>query len=199
VVSGQWSVVVIGYGNELRGDDAVGPRAAQAVAAWDVPGVCGLAVHQLTPELAELLATSALAIFVDARVPASGAAAGVSGCPAPAIEVRQLEPCGVNTALGHTGEPCVLLALAAALYGCCPPAWSIAIPAQSFAFGAGLSATAERGLVAALGQISELIGDRQNGETHERIEWDGLGTQRIPGCPPQSPSQIRIRGNGQGR
>src|SRR5262245_1795360 len=69
VVGGRWSVVVIGYGNDLRGDDAVGLRAAQAVAAWDMPGVCGLAVHQLTPELAEILAGAALAIFVDARVP----------------------------------------------------------------------------------------------------------------------------------
>src|SRR5262245_30725916 len=63
-VGGRWSVVVVGYGNELRGDDAVGPRVAQAVAAWDLPGVCGLAIHQLTPELAEILAAAARAIFV---------------------------------------------------------------------------------------------------------------------------------------
>jgi Ni,Fe-hydrogenase maturation factor len=161
---------VIGYGNDLRGDDAVGPRVAQAVAAWDLPGVCGLAVHQLTPELAEILAAAALAIFVDARVPAPSATTSVASPPCLAlaavaperedveqIKVHLLEPSGVDTAIGHTGDPSVLLAFAAALYGRYPSAWSITIPAQSFAFGADLSPAAERGLTAALRQIRELI------------------------------------------
>src|SRR5690242_2835552 len=63
-----WSFVVIGYGNDIRGDDAAGPLAARAVAAWGAPGVRALAAHQLTPELAEALAAAELAIFVDAGV-----------------------------------------------------------------------------------------------------------------------------------
>jgi Ni,Fe-hydrogenase maturation factor len=164
------ATVVIGYGNDLRGDDAIGPLAARAVAAWDASGVCGLAVHQLTPELAEILATAELAIFVDALVsaPATASSASFSILPAcgegepgdvgeAAVEVLPLAPGATDSAIGHTADPRALLALAAALYGRCPPAWSISVPAQSFAFGAPLSPVAARGLATALQQVSNLI------------------------------------------
>ena len=32
-------ILVIGYGNTLRGDDGVGPKVAEAVAALALPGV----------------------------------------------------------------------------------------------------------------------------------------------------------------
>jgi hydrogenase maturation protease len=148
-VSGQRSVVVIGYGNDLRGDDAVGPLAATAVAEWGAPGVYALDVHQLTPELAEVLAAAELAIFVDA-------------CASPEreeVETRLIAPATLDTALGHTGDPRELLALAKALYGHCPAAWLITVPAQSFALGAALSPTAERGLAAALQELRALIAE----------------------------------------
>jgi len=59
------SVLVIGYGNPLRCDDGVGQQIAKAVATWGIPNVEAIAVHQLTPELAEKLVTVDLAIFVD--------------------------------------------------------------------------------------------------------------------------------------
>ena len=58
-------ILVIGYGNELRRDDGLGPRVAASLAG---PGVRALAVRQLTPELAEEVATARLVVFVDARV-----------------------------------------------------------------------------------------------------------------------------------
>ena len=48
--------LVIGYGNELRGDDAVGPLVARTAESWQRPGLRALAVQQLTPELAEDIA-----------------------------------------------------------------------------------------------------------------------------------------------
>ena len=39
-------LLVIGYGNELRGDDGVGPWVARSVADWQVAGVEAVAVHQ---------------------------------------------------------------------------------------------------------------------------------------------------------
>jgi Ni,Fe-hydrogenase maturation factor len=160
---------VIGYGNDLRGDDAVGPLAAAAVAAWDMPGVPALAIHQLTPELAEPLAEADLAIFVDAHVPAPAPKhgqrspslcvweSGVGDEGAEVVSVHPIEPAAVDSAIGHTGDPRALLALTKALYGRCPIAWSITVPAHSFSFGAGLSPVAERGLAAALQQIRNLI------------------------------------------
>jgi Ni,Fe-hydrogenase maturation factor len=183
------STLVIGCGNDLRGDDALGPLAATAVAAWDMPGVQALAVHQLMPELAEALAEADLAIFVDACAPVAppspdqpagyplGGASlvphqrgkgadlplspawerGIGGEGEEFVSVQPIEPAAADSALGHTGDPRALLALTRALYGRCPLAWSITVPARSFAFGAGLSAMAERGLAAALRHIDDLI------------------------------------------
>jgi hydrogenase maturation protease len=144
--------LVIGYGNPLRGDDAIGPRAALAVAAWEIPGVRALAVHQLVPELAEALAAATTAIFVDAHILDSAEDAAEA-----AIAVEPIGPATSVSALGHTADPRALLALTAALYGRCPAAWAIAVPAPCFALGAALSPQAERGLSAALLQVRALL------------------------------------------
>ncbi len=60
------NTLIIGYGNEIRGDDAVGPRIAALVNDWKLPAVTALAVHQLPPELAEPIAAAQQVVFVDA-------------------------------------------------------------------------------------------------------------------------------------
>jgi hydrogenase maturation protease len=148
------SALIIGYGNPLRGDDAVGQQVAAAAERRGLPGALALAVHQLTPELAEPVAHARLAIFVDAY-------------PAPrggSVRVRRLEPAGGPAALGHTGDPRFVLALARALYGACPPAWLVTVPATGFDFGAGLSPTARDGARTALREIARLVrGERAAG------------------------------------
>ena len=139
---------MIGYGNELRGDDAIGPRVAELMAARALPGVRAISARQLTPELAEQLAHAGLAIFVDAY-PAAHAGE-------PAVLARPLTPADVGAALVHTSDPRALLALALALYGRAPPAWQVAAPAVTFDLGAPLSPTAEQGIDAALARIVEL-------------------------------------------
>ncbi|MGF1587982.1 MAG: hydrogenase maturation protease [Pleurocapsa sp.] len=62
--------LVIGYGNTLRSDDGAGQSAANQIAAWGLPNVRSLAVHQLTPELAEDIANADTVIFVDAVISA---------------------------------------------------------------------------------------------------------------------------------
>jgi hydrogenase maturation protease len=149
----RWSVVVIGYGNDLRGDDAVGMRVAAAVAGWRVAGMRVFAVRQLVPELAEMLAAARLAIFVDACPVTAG-----SGRRAPRLEVHALAPDAGASALGHASDPRQLLALAQSLYGAHPQAWLVTVPAATFKLGDALSPTAVRGISAALGQIRQLIG-----------------------------------------
>ena len=63
-------LLVIGYGNTLRGDDGVGPRAAEAIATLALPGVRALVCPLLTPELAEAVSQAGVVIFVDAAVDA---------------------------------------------------------------------------------------------------------------------------------
>lgn len=140
-------ILVIGYGNTLRSDDGVGQAIVELVKAWNLSNVQVLAVHQLTPELAEPLSCADLAIFVDAY-PADFEQK-VQVCPlAPA-------PCGWT--MGHTSAPKGLLAIAQALYNYYPQAWLVAIPANSFELGDSLSPLAEQGMAKALTVIDRLI------------------------------------------
>jgi len=144
----QSAILVIGYGNELRGDDAIGQLVARAVAACDLPGVRALAVHQITPELAEDLAHADYAIFVDAYRAEAGAAT---------VQMRTVDALPLRSLVWHTGEPHLLLALATAVYNRLPRAWWITVPAISFEYGAELTCVAQLGVDEALEVIGDLI------------------------------------------
>lgn len=148
-------VFVIGYGNELRGDDALGPLAAQAIADWALPGVCAIALTQLLPELAVELAEAHLAIFVDARQ------ANTDNESITATRLTLLDPTTGNQlpAIGypHAADPFGLLMLTATLYGAAPPAWLLTMPAAGFELGAPLSPLARRSLAAALEWLAALL------------------------------------------
>jgi hydrogenase maturation protease len=131
-------VLVIGYGNELRRDDGVGPHVARIVEAWRLPGVAAVAVHQLTPELGAGMAGAGEVLFVDAGVDAIG------------LRVLPVHPEIRPAVLGHVGSPAGLLALTAALYDRQPMAWLIRVPVADSDFGENLSATAVCGADAAL-------------------------------------------------
>lgn len=134
--------LVIGYGNELRRDDGVGPLVARTVAGWGLPGVIAIDSHGLLPELAEELSRAERAVFVDAG-------------PGERVEVREIAPGGRET-LGHTGDPAWLLALTGSVYGRCPPAWLVTVPAPDRGFGEGLSPQAAVGMAAALDEVRRL-------------------------------------------
>jgi len=177
------TVLVIGYGSDLRGDDAAGQCAAREVASWRVPHVEVLALHQLTPELAASLAATDRAIFLDAHSAADG----------PAVRVRRIFPNTPNIHVGHASEPQAALALAESAFGRAPEAWWVTIPALDFSFGAALSLVAERGVADALEAIGPLLGLGNSTREARRTEstaarplppgsgvvvTDGAGTQR---------------------
>jgi hydrogenase maturation protease len=124
--------LIVGYGNTLRGDDAVGPQLATMLG--------GIAVQQLVPELAELIAAEDRVIFIDAR---TDLAPGD-------VQVMPVESDSAST---HWCSPGRLLHLAQEVYGKSPEATLIGIGAESFEFGAPLSAAAQQGMEKALAQI----------------------------------------------
>jgi hydrogenase maturation protease len=134
--------LIIGYGNELRGDDGAGPRAARTVSTWALPGVQALAVHQLTPELVVHIRAADEVLFIDAAQQTQ------------AMSIAPLHPRDDERGWAHIAHPAALLALTEALYGCHPPATLVTIPARDFGFGAELSSLAAEGLVQALRWIS---------------------------------------------
>jgi hydrogenase maturation protease len=152
-------MLVIGYGNSLRSDDGAGVRVAEAVAAQGLPGVMALAVHQLTPELAERLADVELAVFVDARVGGDGLEAAIS----------PVEPSSPLCPNGHLSDPRSLLALARWLYGHSPRAWLLTVPGVQFSIDAEISETAARGIDRAVERIAQML---EGGGPRDRIRTE---------------------------
>jgi hydrogenase maturation protease len=128
--------LIIGYGNPLRGDDAVGPLVASRLG--------GIVVHQLNPELAEPLAAASLAIFIDARQDLSPGS----------IEICPIEGSRVLT---HHCTPAYLVQLARDVYGRAPHALLVGIGAESFECGASLSQSAGRGARRAAREIERRL------------------------------------------
>ncbi|MBD2300977.1 hydrogenase maturation protease [Nostoc sp. FACHB-87] len=146
------TVMVIGYGNDLRSDDGIGQRIADEIASWHLSAVKSLAVHQLTPELADALANAELAIFVDAYVPSESFD----------VQVQSLSPAVDHPIAGHTADPQSLLALTRTLYGHCPPALWVTVPAVNFEFGDRFSEVTETGKAIALGKIMQILDKFKN-------------------------------------
>ncbi len=136
----QHSFLIIGYGNELRGDDAVGAQVARAVADWHLPEVKARMVHRIVPELAIEVAKADYVIFVDACDEESCA------------RTVQLDPIVLGghdiqsaSAFSHTHGARGLLRLTEQLYGYSPQAWLLQVPSEDFALGKQLSDTAQEG------------------------------------------------------
>lgn len=150
------TILVIGYGNDIRGDDAAGRCAADRVAAWALPGVEVRTLHQLTPELADPLAAADRAIFLDAHPAAQG----------DAVRVRRLHGDPTPPHAAHTGDPSDLLTLCRRVYGRAPEAWWVTIPAEGFAFGAPLSPRTEAGIVDALAAVRPILASADGTGAH---------------------------------
>jgi hydrogenase maturation protease len=143
--------LIIGYGNVLRHDDGVGPKVAEAVAELHLPNVHSLACQQLSPEHAEAVARVRTVIFVDAAVDAPSE-----------VQLRKLEPNESLQLMAHAADPRTLLALARDVFGHCPEAWWLTIPAVNLGFGEDLSPEAQRGMDTAITEIKKLAALRSD-------------------------------------
>jgi hydrogenase maturation protease len=137
--------LVIGYGNELRSDDGVGPKVAAAVDALHLPGVHTLICQQLSPEHAEPVSQARVVVFVDAAVDAPRE-----------VQFRKLEPAGSSQLMTHAADPRTMLALARDVFGHCPEAWWLTIPAENTGFSEELSPAVRRRLKEAVDKIRAL-------------------------------------------
>ena len=134
--------LVIACGNSLRGDDAVGPAAAEFVKAWQTPGLMVLSVHQLVPELIDEMKEVERVLFIDAAPYTAGQA----------FTASIVAPKQSRRFFGHHDTPANLLALLRDLDGRTPEAWLVTISAASFDHGDGITEIAEK-------------------NTHEAVEW----------------------------
>jgi len=140
--------LVIGYGNPLRGDDGLGWEVAGRLAASVADkSVAIMAVHQLTPELAEPVSEAETVIFVDASYEGEP---GTWRCD-------EVTPASATASpLGHHFDISGLLAYARAVFQASPRAFVVSVAAESFECHDDLSPTVK----AALPQIVRLIRDK---------------------------------------
>ena len=135
-------LLVVGYGNNLRRDDALGCLVAGHVDGQRTPSIRGIELFQLVPELAPQLAETAEVIFVDASVDGSRL-----------VWLPLESQSAVAPRMGHCSDPRWILHLCHSLYGRSPKASMMAIPGKDFGFGEGLSPEARIHFEEAIRQI----------------------------------------------
>jgi len=142
----KFEILVIGCGNELRGDDAVGPKTAAMVAEWHLPGIRAMVCQQFSPDLAVPIAASRRVVFIDSAVEPSGN-----------VTLREVRPAKSQSGNGVPG-PRTLLRLADEIFGRAPSAFWLTIPIENVNVGQNLSTRARDGMQTALEKIRTLAG-----------------------------------------
>lgn len=141
--------LVLAWGNDCRGDDALGPAALAGLQrAWAGRGdIDYLLEHQLQVEHALDLLNRRGVLFIDASVAA----------PAP-FALQRVRPQADPTLGSHALSPAALLQVLAEVVlpvarpplDVAPPAWLLAIRGERFGLGEPLSAAAQDHLQTAL-------------------------------------------------
>jgi hydrogenase maturation protease len=127
----------------------VGPRAAEAVAELNLPGVRTLACALLTPEVADPVSQAKVVIFVDAAVDAPRQ-----------VQFRKLAPAESSQLMAPAADPRTLLALARDVFGRAPEAWWLTIPVEDLSVGDHFSPFAQRRLAEAIDQLRTFAVER---------------------------------------
>jgi hydrogenase maturation protease len=119
--------LVIGYGSPIRGDDAIGPLAADRLEAEGIAdNVQVVSRHVLTAELVPDIAAADLVVFLDA------AAHGPPG----EVRLQRLHPdARAVSTMAHFLDPRELLAWADVLYHRRPDAWLVSAAGARFEYG----------------------------------------------------------------
>lgn len=142
--------LIIGYGNPMRGDDALGWRVAEELArSPNFAEAEVLSCHQLAPELAERISRVQAVFFIDATI---------DGTPG---EVQCREMAGPVSPLRFTHEyaPDELLGLSRALYGAAPKGFVFTMGGKCFEHGEGLSPAVSARIPEVISRITKAIED----------------------------------------
>ena len=144
MTDGAVGVLVVGYGNDLRRDDAAGRRVADSIDRRELPGVTVRTSAQLVPELVDQMADAGRVVFVDASVDTRE------------VSIQRLAASAPG-ARSHHATPSALLGLVVALDRECPQAFLVEVPAFDLSLGEGLSEPASAAVEQAIVAVAELV------------------------------------------
>jgi hydrogenase maturation protease len=136
--------LILAWGNPSRGDDALGPLLAEAIAALNLPGVVCLTDFQLQIEHALDVRDCQRLLLVDA-----------SASAAPPFEISRPQPAADPSLFSHAMSPAALLQVCADLGHPLPETWLLAIRGEQFVLGEPLSLSAQKHLAAAVDWVRD--------------------------------------------
>ena len=152
-------VVVFGWGNTSRGDDAIGPLLLADLAAARLPGVETIEDFQLQIEHALDMVGADLLLFLDAGTQTA----------APCV-FYEAKPAGVFTASTHALLPEAVLSVYRQVHGQePPPAFVLCVRGEQFGLGEPMSEVAIERLEAAKGVVRELCAQPDVARWRDRV------------------------------
>jgi hydrogenase maturation protease len=141
-------VVVFGYGNTSRGDDAIGPLLLAHLAQLQLPGVVCIEDFQLQIEHALDMVGASLVLFIDAG----------TGTPAP-YSFSEVQAGGQFTAFTHALLPHSVLAVYRQVQGSePPPAFVLCVRGERFGLGEAMSEQGTARMAQAQRLLAQLCG-----------------------------------------
>jgi len=145
-------LLIIGIGNPLRCDDALGWHIAQELSRGSVPqDVQVVAAHQLTPEMSEVASRAEQVLFVDAaRYQEPGS-----------LKCERIEPATSSSRHSHELSPAIVLKLAKDLYGRSPAAHLLTIAGESFETGETISPVVAAAIPVLLARIKTFVDEER--------------------------------------
>ena len=139
-------LLVFGYGNPSRGDDALGPLLLERLGASPCPGIECLTDFQLQVEHALDLEGRDLVLFIDAHL----------SCQPP-FEFSRLQPACDNSYTTHAMSPSAVLQVYRIIkHKEPPPSFLLSIRGERFELGDPLSPQARDNLAKAFGFAEDL-------------------------------------------
>ena len=133
------AALLIGFGNQGRGDDGLGPVFAERIEKLAPDGLEIDIDYQLTVDHAPMVAEADFVVFADAQIGAEGA-----------YSFTEVKGEGAGDMTSHELSPEAVLTLARTLYGKEPPAYVLGISGWDYGeVKEGLSQEAEAHLDAA--------------------------------------------------
>lgn len=151
------NILIFGYGNPGRGDDALGPQLIERIRCWKLDGVECLDDMQLQVEHVTDLAGRDLVLFADADV----------SCDAP-YQFEVLSPLSDDSYTSHAMSPTALLHAYQQVYReSSPPAFLLRMRGYRFELGDTLSTMATANLDAAARRVQDLCSTANLQRWHE--------------------------------
>ena len=152
-------ILVVGYGNTLRGDDGLGPLIVEGL--QDVAAVCGvdtqtIVLPQLDVTLASEMTDTSLVIFVDAREDADEES----------VKVTRVFPTATPLNFRHTSHSLGipdLLRMALDWFGSRPACYAVMPKGYNFSLSENISPNAQATARQARSKIVEIIRRRPTG------------------------------------